>query len=69
MTRMTLKQIREIAKNAQAIDLTHAVDMPSIEPVIYSVGAYGISSVLAVGCGEDNNWYIIMRSSNLFKVL
>lgn len=69
MTRMTLKQIREIAKNAQAIDLTRAVDMPSIEPVLYSVGAYGISSVLAVGRGEDNNWYIIRRSSNLFKVV
>lgn len=69
MTRMKLKQIREIAKNVQAIDLTDASDMPSIEPVLYSVGVYGISSVLAVGCGEDNNWYIIRRSSNLFKVV
>lgn len=69
MVKMKLKQIREIAKNSQAIDLTRASDMPPIEPVLYSVGAYGINSVLAIGCGEDNNWYIIRRSSNLFKVV
>lgn len=69
MTRTTLKQIRAIAKRVQAIDLTGAFDMPPIEPVLYSVGVYGISSVLAVGCGEDDNWYIIKRSSNLFKVV
>lgn len=69
MVKMKFKQILEIAKNVDAIDLTHAVDMPSIEPVFYSVGVYGISSVLAVGRGDDNNWYIIKRSSNLFKVV
>ena len=69
MTRITFKQILEIAKNTNAIDLTHADDIPSIEPVLYSVGVYGISSVLAVGRGDDNNWYIIKRSSNLFKVV
>ena len=69
MTRMTLKQIREIAKRAKAIDLTGSFDIPYIEPVLYSVGVYGISSVLAVGRGYDNNWYIIKRSSNLFKVV
>lgn len=69
MTRMTLRQILELAKNVKAIDLTCEDDIPPVHPVLYSVGAYGINSVLAEGCGEDNNWYIIRRSSNLFKVV